>query len=67
MAREQGFSGGALAGHQVTRKCEHQDTLHLSGGLPVLKQCSKSWYTIQDTVLKQPGYHMAVALYPVCL
>jgi len=67
MAHEQVFSGGALAGHQVTQTCESQDTLHLSDGLPVLKQCSLSWYTIQDTVLKQPVYHMAVALYPKCL
>lgn len=40
MTREQGFSGGELAGHQVTRKCVSQNTLHLSDGLPVLKQCS---------------------------
>ena len=40
MAREQGFSGGALAGHQATRKCVSQDTLHLFDDLPVLKQCS---------------------------
>jgi hypothetical protein len=40
MAHEQGFTGAALAGHQVTRKCESQETLHLFDGLPVLKQCS---------------------------
>jgi hypothetical protein len=40
MAHEHGFSGGVFAGHQVTRKYESQDTLHLFDGLPVLKQCS---------------------------